>query len=166
MSNEVELYLSVMAGQEEYASLRSLSYPDSDVVVLGYAIDWPSSLSNVQEAWMPELQPFLPKPIILVGCKKDLRKDKRTINELAKANECPVTYEEGLAVARKIGASAFLECSSLTDEGIWDMLHAVSWLAVHKSQRYISKPFSGWRKKSSKNTSAPLTSPLPSGMLI
>ena len=33
-------------------------------------------------------------PIILVGCKKDLRRDQRVIEELRKTNQRPVTPEE------------------------------------------------------------------------
>jgi len=33
-------------------------------------------------------------PIILVGCKKDLRRDPKTIEELRKTNQRPVTPEE------------------------------------------------------------------------
>ena len=33
-------------------------------------------------------------PIILVGCKKDLRRDPRIIDELRKTNQRPVTPEE------------------------------------------------------------------------
>lgn len=33
-------------------------------------------------------------PIILVGCKKDLRRDAKTIDELRKTNQRPVTPEE------------------------------------------------------------------------
>lgn len=37
------------AGQEPYDSFRPLSYPDAHAVVIGYAIDSPDSLDNVQE---------------------------------------------------------------------------------------------------------------------
>jgi Ras family protein A len=33
-------------------------------------------------------------PIILVGCKKDLRRDPKTIEELRKTQQRPVTPEE------------------------------------------------------------------------
>jgi len=33
-------------------------------------------------------------PIILVGCKKDLRRDPRVIEELRKTSQRPVTPEE------------------------------------------------------------------------
>jgi Ras family len=37
------------AGQEDYDRLRPLSYPDSHVILICFAIDSPDSLDNVQE---------------------------------------------------------------------------------------------------------------------
>lgn len=45
----VELALWDTAGQEDYDRLRPLSYPDSHVVLICFAIDLPDSLENVQE---------------------------------------------------------------------------------------------------------------------
>lgn len=45
----VELALWDTAGQEEYDRLRPLSYPETDLVFICFAIDCPSSLENVQD---------------------------------------------------------------------------------------------------------------------
>ena len=37
------------AGQEEYDRLRPLSYPESDVILIVFAIDFPPSMLNVQD---------------------------------------------------------------------------------------------------------------------
>jgi hypothetical protein len=51
-------------------------------------------LARLQQ-WAPEVKHFCPGvPIILIGCKKDLRDDPETIEELKKTNEIPVTPEE------------------------------------------------------------------------
>ena len=47
--NKVELALWDTAGQEDYDRLRPLSYSDSNVVLITFAIDSPDSLENVQE---------------------------------------------------------------------------------------------------------------------
>lgn len=45
--------------------------------------------------WISEVMHFCPGlPIILVACKKDLRRDPRVIDELRKTNQRPVTPEE------------------------------------------------------------------------
>ncbi|TCD63059.1 GTP-binding protein Rho1 [Steccherinum ochraceum] len=119
----VELALWDTAGQEDYDRLRPLSYPDSHVILICFAVDSPDSLDNVQEkasvTWISEVTHFCGGlPIILVGCKKDLRREPRVIEELRKTNQRPVTPEEGMAVAHKIGAKHYLECSARTGEGV------------------------------------------------
>ena len=48
-SKLIELALWDTAGQEEYDRLRPLSYPESDVILIVFAIDFPTSLANVQD---------------------------------------------------------------------------------------------------------------------
>jgi hypothetical protein len=45
--------------------------------------------------WISEVMHFCPGlPVLLVGCKKDLRRDQRTIEDLRKTSQRPVTPEE------------------------------------------------------------------------
>ncbi|PVI07930.1 putative GTP-binding protein rhoA [Periconia macrospinosa] len=115
----VELALWDTAGQEDYDRLRPLSYPDSHVILICFAVDSPDSLDNVQEKWISEVLHFCQGlPIILVGCKKDLRFDQKTIEELHKTSQKPVTPEQAEDVRKKIGAQKYLECSAKTNEGV------------------------------------------------
>lgn len=41
-----------ITGQEDYDRLRPLSYPDSHVILICFAVDSPDSLDNVQEKVM------------------------------------------------------------------------------------------------------------------
>ncbi|KAG8875979.1 GTP-binding protein Rho1 [Tulasnella sp. 332] len=114
----VELALWDTPGGGDYDRLRSLSYPDSHVILITFSIDSPDSLDSVQEKWISEVMCFCAGlPIILIGCKKDLRHDPRTIEELQKTSQHPVTPEEGVAVAEKIGAKHYAECSARTGAG-------------------------------------------------
>ncbi|KDR68289.1 hypothetical protein GALMADRAFT_78883, partial [Galerina marginata CBS 339.88] len=58
--------------------------------------------------------------VILVGCKKDFRRDPRVIDELGKTSQRPVTPEEGMAVSQKI-AKHYLECSAKSGEGVHEV---------------------------------------------
>jgi Ras family protein A len=119
---KVELALWDTAGQEDYDRLRPLSYPDSHVILVCFSVDNPDSLENVQEKWISEVIHFCQGlPIILVGCKKDLRNDPKIIEELAKNKQKPVTAEEGEAVAAKIGAFKYIECSAKNGDGVKDV---------------------------------------------
>lgn len=53
-----------------------------------------------------------------MGNKVDLRSDPITISELAKMKQLPVSYEQGLSMAEKIGAFQYIECSAKTKEGV------------------------------------------------
>ncbi|GAB1290440.1 Ras-related C3 botulinum toxin substrate 1 [Apodemus speciosus] len=95
----VNLGLWDTAGQEDYDRLRPLSYPQTD--------------------WYPEVRHHCPNtPIILVGTKLDLRDDKDTIEKLKEKKLTPITYPQGLAMAKEIGAVKYLECSALTQRGL------------------------------------------------
>ena len=51
--------------------------------------------ANVVVQWILEVAHFCPGiPMLLVGCKKDLRRSPRVIEQLKKANQRPVTLEE------------------------------------------------------------------------
>lgn len=52
-------------------------------------------------------------PIILVGTKLDLRDDKDTIEKLKEKKLTPITYPQGLAMAKEIGMKLIscLPCS-------------------------------------------------------
>ena len=110
----VELALWDTASLEDYDRLRPLAYPDSHVVLISFNIADPDSLNNVLEKvrsqlldssvqiftfrllqWIIEVNHFCHGvPIILVGLKKDLRRDPQTIGELRKTGKHPVTIKE------------------------------------------------------------------------
>jgi GTPase SAR1 family protein len=57
-------------------------------------------------------------PILLIGLKSDLRDNPQTLEELVKTGEVPVSAAEGEAMAKEIGAVAYMECSATANEGI------------------------------------------------
>ncbi|RFU31429.1 hypothetical protein B7463_g4926, partial [Scytalidium lignicola] len=114
----VELALWDTAGQEEYDRLRPLSYPETDLLFVCFAIDCPNSLENVMDKWYPEVLHFCPyTPLVLVGLKSDLRTKRTCIDLLKTQGLTPVTREQGMAVAQKMGAR-YMECSSKEMTGV------------------------------------------------
>jgi Ras family protein A len=132
----VELALWDTAGQEDYDRLRPLSYPDTDVILMCFAIDSPDSLENIPEKWTPEVKHFCPNvPIILVGNKKDLRNDEVTKKELGKLKLEPVKAEDGRQMAGTINAYEYLECSAKTKEGVREVFEAATRAALQTKKR-------------------------------
>ncbi|AAS51141.1 ACL087Cp [Eremothecium gossypii ATCC 10895] len=111
---KVQLALWDTAGQEEYERLRPMSYSKADIILIGFAIDDPGSLSNAREKWTVEALRYCPNaPIILVGLKKDLRRP---------GTQCAmVAPSQAQEVVRAIGAKKYMECSALTGEGVDDV---------------------------------------------
>ncbi|OJJ80424.1 Rho4-like protein [Aspergillus glaucus CBS 516.65] len=134
----VELALWDTAGQEEYDRLRPLSYPETDLLFVCFAIDCPASLENVIDKWYPEVLHFCPTtPIILVGLKSDLR-GKRTCIELLKTQGLtPVTPEQGETVARRMNAS-YIECSSKEMRGVDEVFALAVHTAVSQEEQWAS----------------------------
>ncbi|RQM07354.1 hypothetical protein DH86_00003087 [Scytalidium sp. 3C] len=127
----VQLALWDTAGQEDYERLRPLAYAKAHVILIGFAIDTPDSLDNVKHKWVEEANERCPEvPIILVGLKKDLREDPVAIEEMRKKSLRFVTSREATEVGHEIGARKYLECSSLTGEGVDDVFEAATRAAL------------------------------------
>lgn len=150
-SKLIEVALWDTAGQEEYDRLRPLSYPESDVILIVFSVDFPTSLANVLDKvrcvalppfypspfsnrtnifssltlqWYPEVSHFCPStPLLLIGTKTDLRSDQTTIRMLSAQGQRPVTPDQGAEVAKDIGAS-YKECSAKTGKGVKEVFDA------------------------------------------
>ncbi|KAI0154138.1 putative RHO3 protein [Xylariaceae sp. FL1272] len=121
----IELSLWDTAGQEEFDRLRSLSYDNTDVVVLCFSVDSKDSLENVESKWLGEIQENCPGvKIVLVALKCDLREageeeEDGAAAEGAQHEKKPmIDYNQGLEVARRIKAMRYLECSAMRNRGV------------------------------------------------
>eukprot|EP00689_Sawyeria_marylandensis_P002724 EC824423.1.p1 GENE.EC824423.1~~EC824423.1.p1 ORF type:complete len:207 (+),score=89.90 EC824423.1:46-666(+) len=115
----INLGLWDTAGQEEFDRLRPLSYPGSNVFLIGFCVVNQSSYENVKQKWYPEVHHHSPYvPVILIGTKTDLREDKEVINKLAEKNLKICTVEQGEELKKKISAVKYLECSAKTQQGV------------------------------------------------
>uniref|UniRef100_A0A2K5YH26 Rac family small GTPase 1 n=1 Tax=Mandrillus leucophaeus TaxID=9568 RepID=A0A2K5YH26_MANLE len=92
----VNLGLWDIAGQDDYDRLH--------VFLICFSLVSPASFENVRAKWYPEVRHHCPNtPIIL-----KLKEKKLT----------PITYPQGLAMAKEIGAAKYLECLVLTQRGL------------------------------------------------
>lgn len=128
---KVSISLWDTAGQEEYARLRPLSYVNTDVFLVCFSVMHPERFENVRTTWYPELSHHCPNaPVILVGTdidrrdcpdndegKKEEEEEKKTYETSSREQE-PITYEQGLEMAKSIRALEYVECSTITLENV------------------------------------------------
>uniref|UniRef100_A0A183TZC0 Ras-like GTP-binding protein Rho1 n=1 Tax=Toxocara canis TaxID=6265 RepID=A0A183TZC0_TOXCA len=117
------------AGEDDYNTLRPLSYPDADVFLACYSVERPESIKNIREKWIPEIRRFCPEvPILIVGNKKDIRNERERQKRMPNVeNECSTSHnpggvlvdlDEAAACAKEFGAYKVIECSAKTKEGV------------------------------------------------
>lgn len=131
----VSLGLWDTAGQEDYDRLRPLSYPQTDVFLCCFSITRPQSLENIKSKWVPEVQHHCPGvPFVLCGTKADLRHDSDVLRDLAAKGLHMVTQEEAQAMARQIGAVAYVETSALVQTGLKEVFDVAVRASLNKAR--------------------------------
>lgn len=75
-------------------------------------------------------------PLVLVGLKSDLRFKKTCIDMLKTQGLTPVTTEQGLAVAKKMGAQ-YMECSSKEMKGVDEIFEQALLTVVANDRRNL-----------------------------
>ncbi|XP_018334218.1 rho-related BTB domain-containing protein 1 [Agrilus planipennis] len=108
---------------------RRFAYGRSDVVLLCFSINNPVSLRNCRLMWYPEIRRFCPNtPVLLVGCKNDLRfmyrdeaylsffRDRSPFVRATRKSDL-VMPDEARDVARELGLY-YYETSVLTYYGV------------------------------------------------
>ncbi|XP_040272069.1 rho-related GTP-binding protein RhoF [Bufo bufo] len=142
-NKEVCLHLYDTAGQEDYDRLRPLSYQDVNLVLICFDVTSPTSFDNVLIKWYPEVHHFCRGvPIVLIGCKTDLRMDKERLRKLKTAQQEPVTYLQGEATCKSIQAEEYLECSAKFQENVDNVFREATLIALNgikKEQRMKRK---------------------------
>ncbi|NXK57044.1 RHOF protein, partial [Chauna torquata] len=135
----VKIHLWDTAGQEDYDRLRPLSYSDTNVVLMCFDVTNRTSYDNILTKWYPEVNHFCKGvPVLLVGCKTDLRQDRAVLRELRRGHQEPVTFQQGEAMARLVHAASYFECSARYQENVGDIFAeacAAALRAAHRPRR-------------------------------
>lgn len=110
------------AGQEDYDRLRPLSYPQTDIFIVCFALDAYSSFENVRNKWVPEIHHHAPGvPFILVGTKVDLRHEAAKNGSEGKF----ISKLQGEGLKEELRGLKYLECSARTQEGVKNVFDEV-----------------------------------------
>ncbi|KAH7146932.1 P-loop containing nucleoside triphosphate hydrolase protein [Dactylonectria estremocensis] len=129
IETQVTIELWDASGAFECDRLEPLKYTQASVIVVAYPIDWPHYFELTEERWLPELDHSAPGvPIILVGLQKD-RRDDADLDEPSSTKRF-ISKKEGDKLARRIRAVAFIECSSVTGEGVEEVFEAAARAAL------------------------------------
>lgn len=116
----VTLGLWDTTGQEDYDTLRSMSYTQTDVFLICFSVEDFISFKNVTAKWYPEVRKYCPNtPVILVGTYSDSRVDPKAVDRVKKRyNRGPITYDEGLTKSKEISAKCYRECDARSGKGL------------------------------------------------
>ncbi|ENN73312.1 rho-related BTB domain-containing protein 2 [Dendroctonus ponderosae] len=128
---------------------RRFAYGRSDVVLLCFSINNPISLRNCRLMWFPEIRRFCPStPVLLVGCKNDLRymyrdeaylshfRDRSPFVRATRKSDL-VMPDEARDVARELGLY-YYEASVLTYYGVNEVFENAirAALIARRAQRF------------------------------
>lgn len=125
-----------------YMRLRwCLGWVNTNVFLLVFSVDDPTSLTKITEEYVPQMRENIPKAhIILVCAKTDLRTDPKTIDDLQRLHQRrPIDYDEGKKIADSIGASAYMEVCSMRLEGLKELFEEAARLSKVKAPSQVPK---------------------------
>ncbi|XP_051476915.1 rho-related GTP-binding protein RhoD-like [Apus apus] len=132
----VTVHLWDTAGQEDYDRLRPLSYSDANVVLICFDVTSPNSYDNILTKWYPEVNHFCKGvPVLVVGCKTDLRQDPEVRQKLKEGRLEPISRQQGEAMARQVHAVSYLECSARYQENVGAIFVAACGAALSAARR-------------------------------
>ncbi|XP_046366176.1 rho-related GTP-binding protein RhoJ-like [Haliotis rufescens] len=128
------------AGKKNFENLRSFTYRESEVLLLCFSTCDRETLASINDVWMPELKRHSKhtkqkRPVILVGTQIDLRFG----NE-----DSEVSTDEGVQLAKDIGADCYVECSARDHKGLKEVFQHVVFSALKfrkKNTNIIKKIF-------------------------
>jgi Ras-related protein Rab-5C len=108
------------AGQEDYRSITSLYYRQSQAIIFVFALNAPETLESLT-SWITTVNETCAKPpmMLIVGNKFDLRTE---------GTDDAISFEKGLEFATKERAD-YIETSAKTGQGVKDVFYRASMLA-------------------------------------
>eukprot|EP01083_Nonionella_stella_P061403 160016_1 len=112
----VDYHVSFFDTNGDYEDkLRPLTYPETDIYFVCFDLTNALSFEQIKEFWVPEITHYTPTtPFLFVGAKTDLR-DPLTAPK-------SITDQQAHWLARECHAAGYVAVSSLTGEGISQLL--------------------------------------------
>ncbi|KAL7715675.1 small monomeric GTPase [Entamoeba marina] len=122
----ISLGLWDTAGQEEFDSLRPLSYPGTDIFLLCFCVMYEPSFVNLKDKWQPEVLHHCPQALLMmVGTKMDLRDNQ-------------LNPDKGKIMAKELNCIEYMECSALTRKGLKEVFEKAVSLVFDANEKATS----------------------------
>jgi len=113
---KISLGLWDTAGQEDFQTIRPLSYKGADVFLMFFSVALPSSAENIKAKWLSEIRQHCPEtPVYLIASQTDLRENPKTLETLAARKEKPLSTAQGQQLAKDIKAFGYSELCSMKE---------------------------------------------------
>jgi small GTP-binding protein len=141
----INMILWDTAGQEDYTTLRTTMYRNTDIFLLCFSTVMMDSFDNLKFKWIHELRSNAPEtPFILVGTKTDLR-DKLE-KEGDKSQEL-ISYKKGLKRAKELKAQAYVECTSKDPASVNNVFIEAIRVVLDREKKMKQKDRKNWKKE-------------------
>ncbi|KAL9652291.1 hypothetical protein ABK040_011950 [Willaertia magna] len=129
----ISLGLWDTTGSDMYDRLRPLSYPNTDLFILVFAVDDLGSFNDVKTKWIPEVKCYCENAkIVILGTKSD------------SANR-QVKKEDGMELIKESNALAYLECSAKSIDSVQDVFQTFGRLCLqHCKDREYENSQPSW----------------------
>ncbi|OAG30460.1 hypothetical protein NEDG_02002 [Nematocida displodere] len=127
----IRLDLWDTAGQEDYDRIRTLSYLDTDLIIVCFALNSKKTFVSVGDRWKDEIEHFCKNtPKILVGMKADLR---------TKEDQNLIPTKKAIDMAKQISAKGYIECSAYTGENVEEVFDMTMDILLERKRKRKSK---------------------------
>mmetsp|Transcript_64758 Transcript_64758/g.130247 ORF Transcript_64758/g.130247 Transcript_64758/m.130247 type:complete len:339 (+) Transcript_64758:65-1081(+) len=112
-----------VSAEEEMDRLRPLAYHQADLFLLCFSVVQPESYESARAKWAREVRFHASSKevqLVVVGLMADLRQDPAIKARLDDKNLAPIQPEQGKSLAQQLNARCYVECSSLSKQGVTD----------------------------------------------
>ncbi|KAF9763019.1 Transforming protein RhoA [Nosema granulosis] len=142
----IELRLWDTAGQDEFSRFRHLALPTADYILICFSVESRASYTEIKNSFIPLIKECCPTAKYFIAATKiDLREDRNVLERLVEAGDSPISRNEGLELAKTVGAVGYFECSAKQDKGIEEIFYQISKFAlkenVKEEKSWFSKLF-------------------------
>jgi len=140
----INMILWDTAGQEDYQTLRTTMYRNTDIFLLCFSTVHMDSFDNLKHKWIQELRTnAADTPFILVGTKTDLRDKYEKENDKSEV----INSKKGLKRAKELKAQTYVECTSKDPASVNNVFVEAIRVVLEREKKAKMKDKKNWKKE-------------------